>query len=137
MDVARMRRDVTGLLARAQVAVVLMHAGNEYAPKPESRQREFARAAIDAGAEPVVGHRPHLAQKTESYRGGAILYSLGNFIFDQFQRAGTQRGLVAEAIFRGMRLEQVRLHAIQIRAAAPVSFLGSTSNWKDRTRAWA
>jgi poly-gamma-glutamate synthesis protein (capsule biosynthesis protein) len=120
MDVERMRRDVTGLLARAHVAVVLMHAGNEYAPQPESRQREFARAAIDAGVKLVVGHHPHVAQEAESYRGGAIFYSLGNFIFDQFQRAETQRGLVAEAVFRGRRLEQVRLHAIQIRATAPV-----------------
>jgi poly-gamma-glutamate synthesis protein (capsule biosynthesis protein) len=119
MDVERMRGDVRRLLGRADVAVVLMHAGNEYAPKPESRQREFARAAIDAGAKLVVGHHPHVAQEAETYRGGAIFYSLGNFIFDQFQRAETQRGLVAEAVFRGRRLEQVRLRAIQIRATVP------------------
>jgi poly-gamma-glutamate synthesis protein (capsule biosynthesis protein) len=107
------------MLAR-YVAVVLMHAGNEYAPKPESRQRQFARAAIDAGAKLVVGHHPHAAQEAERYRGGAIFYSLGNFIFDQFQRSETQRGLVAEAVFRGRRLAQVRLRAIQIRASAPV-----------------
>jgi poly-gamma-glutamate capsule biosynthesis protein CapA/YwtB (metallophosphatase superfamily) len=120
MDAERMRGDVRRLLGGAGVVVVLMHAGNEYAPEPESRQRQFARAAIDAGAKLVVGHHPHVAQETETYHGGAIFYSLGNFIFDQFQRAETQRGLVAEAVFRGRRLEQVRLRPIQIRATAPV-----------------
>jgi poly-gamma-glutamate capsule biosynthesis protein CapA/YwtB (metallophosphatase superfamily) len=119
MDVKRMREDVGRLGARADVIVVLMHAGNEYSPHPEFRQREFARAAIDAGAKLVVGHHPHVEQEAERYGGGAILYSLGNFIFDQFQRAETQRGLVAEAVFRGRRLEQLRLDAIQIRATVP------------------
>lgn len=120
MDLGRLRQDIARLRERADVVVTLMHAGNEYAPKPGSRQREFARAAIDAGAKLVVGHHPHVAQQAESYGGGAILYSLGNFIFDQFQRAETQRGLVAEAVFRGRRLEHVQLEAVQIRATVPV-----------------
>ena len=73
---------VHGKIRPCGAAAVLMHAGNEYAPKPGSRQREFARAAIDAGAKLVVGHHPHVAQEAERYRGGAIFYSLGNFIFD-------------------------------------------------------
>jgi len=42
---------------------------------------EFARAAIDAGADVVAGHGPHLTLGVEIYRGRPILYSLGNFIF--------------------------------------------------------
>jgi poly-gamma-glutamate synthesis protein (capsule biosynthesis protein) len=42
---------------------------------------EFARAAIDAGADVVAGHGPHLTLGVEIYRGKPILYSLGNFIF--------------------------------------------------------
>jgi poly-gamma-glutamate synthesis protein (capsule biosynthesis protein) len=41
----------------------------------------FARAAIDAGADVVAGHGPHLTLGLEIYRGRAIFYSLGNFIF--------------------------------------------------------
>src|SRR5262249_34899207 len=42
---------------------------------------EFARAAIDAGADVVAGHGPHLTLGVEIYCGRPILYSLGNFIF--------------------------------------------------------
>ncbi|MGH9593196.1 MAG: CapA family protein, partial [Bryobacteraceae bacterium] len=65
MDVERMRRDVKSLTGRADVIVVSMHAGQEYAPKPSSRQVEFAHAAINAGARVVVGHHPHVTQPWE------------------------------------------------------------------------
>jgi poly-gamma-glutamate synthesis protein (capsule biosynthesis protein) len=42
---------------------------------------EFARAAIDAGADVVAGHGPHLTLGIEIYKGRPILYSLGNFLF--------------------------------------------------------
>jgi poly-gamma-glutamate capsule biosynthesis protein CapA/YwtB (metallophosphatase superfamily) len=42
---------------------------------------EFARAAIDAGADVVAGHGPHLTLGVEIYKGRPILYSLGNFVF--------------------------------------------------------
>jgi poly-gamma-glutamate synthesis protein (capsule biosynthesis protein) len=42
---------------------------------------DFARAAIDAGADVVVGHGPHLTMGVEIHRGRPILYSLGNFLF--------------------------------------------------------
>ncbi len=120
MDVERMRADVGRILARADVAIVLMHAGVEYSPKSSADQRAFARAAIDAGAKLVIGHHPHVAQPAERYRHGVIAYSLGNFIFDQFHRAETQRGLVADAVFRGRRLEQLILRDIRIRGTVPV-----------------
>lgn len=120
MDLERLRADVIRLRGRADVTVVLMHAGVEYAPKSAAGQHAFAHAAIDAGARLVIGHHPHVTQPAERYRDGVIVYSLGNFIFDQFQRAETQRGLVAEVVMRGRRLEQVILHDIQIRATVPV-----------------
>lgn len=43
---------------------------------------DFARAAIDAGADVVAGHGPHLTLGVEIYKGKPILYSLGNFIFE-------------------------------------------------------
>ena len=42
----------------------------------------FARAAIDAGADIFVGHGPHIPFGVEIYNGWPILYSLGNFIFE-------------------------------------------------------
>ncbi|MEO7144629.1 MAG: CapA family protein [Bryobacteraceae bacterium] len=119
MDVPRMRRDVASLLTRAGVVIVSMHAGLEYHPKPNAQQVEFAHAAIDAGARVVVGHHPHVVQPVEPYRGGVIFYSLGNLVFDQSQRAETQRGLLAELMFQGRRLERFRTLPVNIVETAP------------------
>ncbi len=61
--------------------VVSFHGGTELAQEPNEIQQAFARAAIDAGADLVLGHHPHVLQPLELYRGKVILYSLGNFLF--------------------------------------------------------
>jgi poly-gamma-glutamate synthesis protein (capsule biosynthesis protein) len=64
------------------VRIVLLHAGTEYATKPSSDQVDVARAAVDAGADLVVGHHPHVTQTVERYGQGLIVYSLGDALFD-------------------------------------------------------
>jgi poly-gamma-glutamate synthesis protein (capsule biosynthesis protein) len=49
--------------------------------KPTSRQRAAAKIAIDAGADAVLFHHPHVIQGTEKYKGKFIAWSLGNFCF--------------------------------------------------------
>jgi poly-gamma-glutamate synthesis protein (capsule biosynthesis protein) len=120
MNLLTLVADVAALRNRSDAVIVSMHAGDEYRLKPNLRQQEFARAAIDAGAAVVAGHHPHVVQPFEIYKGGVIFYSLGNLVFDQFQRAETQEGLIAEVLFRGARLEDFRVHAVDIRNAAPV-----------------
>jgi poly-gamma-glutamate capsule biosynthesis protein CapA/YwtB (metallophosphatase superfamily) len=119
MDIARMRLDVADMAQRADAVIVSMHAGIEYSPSPNSQQTEFARAAIDAGARVVVGHHPHVTQSWERYRNGVIFYSLGNLVFDQFQRVETQRGALAEVTFEGAALAHARLRAVDIVRTAP------------------
>jgi len=63
--------------------VATMHAGVEYTRRPNQAQVDFAHAAIDDGADIVIGAQPHWVQVTEEYKGKYIFYSLGNFIFDQ------------------------------------------------------
>jgi poly-gamma-glutamate synthesis protein (capsule biosynthesis protein) len=119
MEVMQMRRDVAAIKQRADVAIVSMHAGAEYSPKPNAQQKEFARAAIDAGATVVVGHHPHVVQPWEEYGGGAIFYSLGNLVFDQFQRAETQKGALAEVVFTGKSLSHAGILKVDIVRTAP------------------
>ena len=61
--------------------VVSFHWGNEKADRPDSDQVWFAHQAIRAGADAVVGHHTHVLSGIERYRGGVIVYSLGNFLF--------------------------------------------------------
>ena len=123
MDVARMRQDVSRLssggAAGADAVIVSMHAGTEYSPKSNAQQVEFARAAIDAGARIVVGHHPHVTQPWERYGEGVIFYSLGNLVFDQFQRVETQRGALADIRFEGSRLAGASLLPVEIVGTSP------------------
>ena len=74
-------------------AVVQMHWGEEYATQPTERQRTLAKQFIQAGARLIVGHHPHVIEDTEIIDGVPVIYSLGNFIFDQNAPEGTQTGL--------------------------------------------
>jgi poly-gamma-glutamate synthesis protein (capsule biosynthesis protein) len=79
----------------------------------------FARAAIDAGASVVVGHHPHVTEPWERYGSGVIFYSLGNLVFDQFQRVETQRGALADIVFEGPRLARAGVLPVDIVGTAP------------------
>lgn len=61
---------------------VVVHWGIQYADDPESWQVEAAHAIIDAGADGLIGHHPHILHRLERYKGGIIAYSLGNFLFN-------------------------------------------------------
>jgi hypothetical protein len=60
---------------------VVLHWGYEYQDVPARWQIDTARAFIDAGADAVIGHHPHVLQAIERYKDGVIAYSLGNFVF--------------------------------------------------------
>ena len=69
--------------ARSQcdLLIVSVHWGEEYDYTAESSQKKLGRALIDAGADLVIGHHPHVIQGVEQYQGKYIVYSLGNFCF--------------------------------------------------------
>lgn len=76
------------------LVIVLFHWGDEYQENANESQRRIAESLVDAGADLVIGHHPHVVQEVERYGKGWIAYSLGNFIFDQGFSEATMRGLV-------------------------------------------
>lgn len=80
-------RQVEKLIAKFEGSVVVsLHWGAEYLNVPSSRQVNFARKLVDKGANLILGHHAHVLQGVEEYRSGIIVYSLGNFVFDKWQR---------------------------------------------------
>jgi poly-gamma-glutamate capsule biosynthesis protein CapA/YwtB (metallophosphatase superfamily) len=92
-NLADVRRRVHELATRADVVLVSAHGGAEgagaqhtpdasetYLREDRGHVRAFARAAVDAGADLVVGHGPHVLRGLEVYNGRLIAYSLGNFV---------------------------------------------------------
>ena len=70
--------------AQADLVVVLFHNGYEIVQKVSDLQQQVAHLAIDSGADLVIGSHPHVLQRIEEYNDGLIVYSMGNFVFDNF-----------------------------------------------------
>ncbi|MCU0514970.1 MAG: CapA family protein [Anaerolineae bacterium] len=94
-DPAAVQAAIVALRPQVDVLLVGFHWGVEYTLLQNQRQRHLALLAIDAGADAVIGHHPHWLQGVELYRGRPIVYSLGNFIFDQGYRGYVTEGAIA------------------------------------------
>ncbi len=84
--------DVGALRARADFVVASCHWGLH--KEVMAYMREIAHAAIDAGADLVIGHHPHVLQGAQIYKGHFIVYSLGDLVFDHYDLATGQTVLV-------------------------------------------
>ncbi|PHS35320.1 MAG: hypothetical protein COA91_13330 [Robiginitomaculum sp.] len=67
-----------------ELIVVQYHGSREYSEEPTEITEQRLKAAVDAGADLIIGHHPHVAHGLELYKDKLIAYSLGNFAFDQF-----------------------------------------------------
>lgn len=81
-DPARVSADVAAVRPDVDLVVVILHSGYEYIEEPSEPQVAAARAAVDAGADLVVGHHAHILQGIHRYNDGVIAYGLGNFLFN-------------------------------------------------------
>ena len=84
---------IKSLASSTEMVVVNIHWGSEYEHRFSKAQQNLAYKMIDAGADVIIGHHPHVIQGMEIYNNHPIFYSLGNFIFDQYFSSDTQEEL--------------------------------------------
>ncbi len=77
-------KDIQRLKRENDLVIVSCHWGEELRETPKPYQIKLAHRLINAGADVVLGHHPHVVQGIELYRGKLIAYSLGNFIFGSY-----------------------------------------------------
>jgi hypothetical protein len=65
--------------------ILVLHWGLEEYLYPTPGQRKLAKALVDAGADVIFGHHPHVVQGMENLAGSVVSYSSGNFVFDEFE----------------------------------------------------
>ena len=109
-----MQEDIKEVKDKADLIIVSFHYGDEYTLKPNPWQVLISRAAIDAGADLVIGHHPHVVQPYEQYKQGYIFYSLGNFIFDQGFSEETTKGQIVEVLIEDKKIKEVIPKEIKI-----------------------
>ncbi len=82
-DIPRAIATIERCKASGGAVIVIAHCGLEYIPYPPPYVVAAFRALVEAGADCVIGHHPHVPQGLEFHRGRPIAYSLGNFAFYQ------------------------------------------------------
>lgn len=117
-DPDRIEQDVRAAARQADIVVVSLHWGIEYARQPQESQRRIARRLVDAGADLVIGHHTHTPQPIERYRNGLIAYSLGNFVFDSHAEGG-RRGVVLRCRVGADGVEEYEAVPVSIEEAQP------------------
>ena len=114
LDPALMSADIRRTRPLVDYLVVFTHWGIEYQLQQTEHQVAMAHAAIDAGADFVVGAHPHVRQPSETYRGKPIVYSLGNFVFDEMPGVEESQGNVLCLTLRGRHLLHWKLRTARI-----------------------
>ena len=83
--------DVRAVRPTCDILVVSLHWGDEFIDRPSPADVQLAHAIVDAGADLIIGHHPHVLRGVERYGRGWIVYSLGNFVCDMLWERGAAR----------------------------------------------
>lgn len=98
------RENVLNLIKQAHqeadFVIVYPHWGAEYLPRPDQNQVTLAHQFINVGADIVLGAHPHVVQPIEIYKDKLIVYSMGNFVFDQQFSTAVKNGLGLGLVLR-------------------------------------
>lgn len=83
LDLIQAYYDIREAKRKAGIVFVIVHGGHEEYPLPSPRIKEIFHFLAELGADAVIGHHPHVVSGIEHYKGIPLVYSLGNFIFDE------------------------------------------------------
>lgn len=110
---ASIKADVMRLAKQAENVIVSFHWGGELESELRPYQKYLAKLAIDAGADIVVGHHPHVLQGIQRYKDGIILYSLGNFVFTTYSN-NVHYSAIARASFHQGKVKTLEITPLEI-----------------------
>lgn len=106
------------LKGEVDILIVSVHWGKELQEKPRSEEIVAAKKMIDAGADVISGHHPHVLQGIEIYKDSPIFYSLGNFVFGSKSKL-TANTMIVQLVFNGKDLENINLLPFEIVNSRP------------------
>ena len=93
-DIGAVKANIRAAAKKADYVFVGWHWNFEYKRAPSYLESSEGKAAVDAGADIVFAHHPHLLDGVQAYHGGLIFYSLGNLVFSGFSGETAQTVLV-------------------------------------------
>lgn len=99
LNETKIANEIAEAKKNADYVIPFFHWGTEYTTKITTNQKKFAKLAIDNGADLVLGSHPHWVQGIDFYKNKMIVYSMGNFVFDQMWSTETKKGLTLRLVF--------------------------------------
>jgi len=123
LDLGKAAEAILRAKQEADVVIVFMHWGVEYTEKPSASEIALAHWFVDHGVDAVMGSHPHWMQSVEVYSGRPIVYSLGNFVFDQDWSHETREGLAVRFDIGGTR--RLELFPIELTRSQPTVLSGA------------
>ncbi len=97
-DIGAVKTNIRNAARKSDFVVVGWHWNFEYKRAPSALESSEGKAAVDAGADIVFAHHPHLLDGVQAYHGGLIFYSLGNLVFSGFSGETAQTVLVKASL---------------------------------------
>ncbi len=107
------------LRPKVDLLVVQLHSGFQFQEASSAATVEAAHAAIDAGADIVIAHHPHVLQGLQWYRGKLVVFSLGNFVFDQ-DFLSTFASCYLHTVWEAGELVEARLLPVELSGYEPL-----------------
>jgi poly-gamma-glutamate capsule biosynthesis protein CapA/YwtB (metallophosphatase superfamily) len=106
-------KDIKNFKKYNDIVIVSFHWGGELLKQPKQYQIELAHNAINAGADLILGHHPHVVQGIEIFKNKIVAYSLGNFIFGSYSE-NVQESMLLELLYGTNGFEQCKVHPINV-----------------------
>jgi poly-gamma-glutamate capsule biosynthesis protein CapA/YwtB (metallophosphatase superfamily) len=124
LDEPNLRAAIAAARQVSDVVIALPHWGPEYSPNPNPSQLSLAKAAVEAGADLVVGNHTHVVQAVEEISGIPVFYGLGNFIFDQNWSRETMQSVILLVHFEGTQFSGYELLPVVVEGSGRVFWPG-------------
>lgn len=126
---------ISGQRDGQEIIVVALHWGIERQTVPTPYQVALARACIDAGADVVWGHHPHVLQGAELYKGKPILYSMGNLISKKEGPTGLVRLYFEDFKFKKFRFLPLSIAGLRVKPVTEKAVAGRVKGYQTLSEA--
>lgn len=118
LNMTNLEEDISKMKESVDIVLVSLHIGKNYYINISDEAKNFARYAVDMGADAVIIHSPHISLPVEFYNGRPILYSIGNFIFTtpgRFYKVDEiyHTGIAAEFVIKDKKIASMVLTAFK------------------------
>ena len=136
LDVERLLGQVQKVKSEAQIVIVSIHWGNEYQAGPDEHQQELAQQLVDAGADVIWGHHPHVLQRMEwlssdNGREALVIYSLGNLLSDQYMLEDALRSALVRITYQDTSIDKIEIIPVYMDRAGKILKLAEDEEVKE------